>query len=50
MTVLEQVAREIDDYAGAAGDIHPPVGMVAVPVRLLAALRDALKGEAHGKR
>lgn len=45
MTALETIAREIDDYAGAAGDVVPAVGVVAVPLRLLSKLRAALKGE-----
>lgn len=44
MTALEAVARRIDDYAGAAGDVVPPVGVVAIPLRLLAELRKALRG------
>lgn len=39
-----RIAREIDAYAGAAGDVVPAVGVVAVPLRLLAALREALRG------
>ena len=38
-----RIAREIDAYAGAAGDVVPAVGVVAVPLRLLAALREALR-------
>lgn len=46
MSNVETVAREIDAYAGAAADVRPAVGMVAVPLRLLADLRTALKGQA----
>ena len=44
MTVA-QAAVEIDRYAGAAGDIDPALGTVAVPVRLLVALRQAIRDE-----
>lgn len=37
-----RIAREIDAYAGAAGDVQP-IGTVAVPIRLLVALRQALR-------
>ena len=40
-----RIAKEIDAYAGAAGDAQP-IGVVAVPLRLLVALRKALKEEA----
>jgi len=44
---LETVARKIDRYSGAAGDIRPAVGVVAVPIRLLVELRDALNSESN---
>ena len=37
-----RVAREIDAYVGAAGDATP-IGVIAVPLRLLVALREALR-------
>jgi hypothetical protein len=43
VTALEAIAREIDAYAGAAGDVVPPVGVIAVPLRMLAKLREALR-------
>lgn len=44
MTALETVAHKIDQYAGAAGDVVPPVGNVSIPLWMLAELRKALKG------
>jgi hypothetical protein len=41
---LEVAAREIDDYAGAAGDIDP-IGTCAIPIRLLVNLRRAIRDE-----
>ena len=43
MTQLETIAREIDRYAGAAGDIDPAVGMASIPIRMFVALRQALR-------
>lgn len=43
MTPLEALAREIDTYAGAAGDMDPAIGMTSMPVRLFAALRRILR-------
>ncbi len=42
-SVLLSVVREIDVYAGAAADVTPAVGVVAVPLRHLASLRRALE-------
>jgi len=43
VTSLETVAREIDRYFGAAGDMDPAIGTVSIPIRMGAALRRALK-------
>jgi hypothetical protein len=43
LTALETVAREIDRYFGAAGDMEPAIGTVSIPIRMGAALRRALK-------
>ena len=43
MTELVTVAREIDRYAGAAGDMDPAVGVASLPIRLYVALRRALR-------
>ena len=41
------VARDLDAYMGAAADVRPALGMVAVPLRLMAELRVALAGAAR---
>lgn len=44
---LREAAEAIDRYVGAAGDASvEPLGSVAVPLRLLQALRRALEGRA----
>ena len=43
MTALEAVAHKIDDYSGEAANVVPPVGVIAVPLKLLAELRKALR-------
>ena len=46
MTIRE-AAEAINEYVGAAGDADvQPLGNVAVPLRLLQALRRALEGKA----
>ncbi len=44
-TELAAAVAAIDEYAGAAGDASvQPLGTVAVPIKLLQALRKALVG------
>ena len=44
---LREAAEAINEYAGAAADPSvEPLGTVAVPLRLLQALRRALEGKA----
>lgn len=43
MTALEKVARQIDAYAGAAGDMDPAIGTISVPIRFVVENRKALK-------
>lgn len=40
---VEAVVRKLDTYAGPAAEVRPAVGSVAVPLRLLAELREALR-------
>ena len=42
MEAVIAVARELDAYMGVAADVRPALGMVAVPLRLMAELRVAL--------
>ena len=38
-----EVARQLDAYAGAAGDMDPAIGTISVPIRLVVENRKALR-------